>query len=313
LQRLRDERGAIGVVVALLMIPLMGFAAIAIDVSAMYAERQQLQNGADAGALAIAQDCAVGSCGRPDATAQSFAAANLRSATSTAAVTALTEDHVSVRNSGVRDHLFAPVLGIDSSVITATATAEWAAPTGGTAGVPLAFNRCEFDAQTGGGVPTKAVAGTVLVSTATGPTCANQVKVTPGGFAWVGVNSGTCGRTSALTGSLSQLPASSSLTNEPPSSCSPADFARLQNSTALVPIFDTYAGTGSLATYHVFGYAAFKITGYYFGGQFDWGSPCSGSERCIRGYFTKKTDRTATFTYGTGAPQLGAGVVTLTN
>jgi Flp pilus assembly protein TadG len=64
LQRLKDERGAIGVVVALLMIPLMGFAAIAIDVSAMYAERPQLQNGADAAALAIAQDCAVDSCGK---------------------------------------------------------------------------------------------------------------------------------------------------------------------------------------------------------------------------------------------------------
>ena len=73
-QRLRDERGAVGVVVALLMVPLIGFAAIAIDVSAMYAERQQLQTGADAGALAIAQDCAPGACGSPGADRTDFAA-----------------------------------------------------------------------------------------------------------------------------------------------------------------------------------------------------------------------------------------------
>ena len=52
MQRLRDERGAVAVMVALLMVPLIGFAAIAIDVAAMWSERQQLQNGADAGALA---------------------------------------------------------------------------------------------------------------------------------------------------------------------------------------------------------------------------------------------------------------------
>jgi Flp pilus assembly protein TadG len=312
LQRLRDERGAIGVVVALLMIPLLGFAAIAIDVSAMYAERQQLQNGADAGALAIAQDCAEDACGRSAATAQEFAAANLGSLTSTATVTALTSSHVTVSNSGVRDHLFAPVLGINSSVITATATAEWTAPTGGTASLPIAINRCEFDAQTGGGVPTKAVVRTLLLTTASGPTCANQPDVTPGGFAWVAPNAGSCGRASTLTGPLSRLPASASPDGAPPISCSPADFSSLRKSTVLLPVFDTYAGTGSAATYQVSGYAAFKITGYYFGGQLDWGSPCGGKDRCLQGYFTKKTDRATAFTYGTGAPQLGAGVITLT-
>ena len=43
MQRLKDERGAVAVMVALLMVPLIGFAAIAIDVAAMWAERQQLQ------------------------------------------------------------------------------------------------------------------------------------------------------------------------------------------------------------------------------------------------------------------------------
>ena len=64
MQRLRkDERGAVAIIVALVMVVLLGFAAIAVDISAMWAEKRQLQNGADAGALAIAQDCAKGACG----------------------------------------------------------------------------------------------------------------------------------------------------------------------------------------------------------------------------------------------------------
>ena len=76
MQRLRkDERGAVAIIVALLMVVLIGFAALAVDISAMWAEKRQLQNGADAGALAIAQECAKGACGSPDGTAQTYAAA----------------------------------------------------------------------------------------------------------------------------------------------------------------------------------------------------------------------------------------------
>ena len=52
------ERGAINVMVAVLMVSLLGFAAIAVDVGMLYAERTKLRNGADAAALAIAQKCA---------------------------------------------------------------------------------------------------------------------------------------------------------------------------------------------------------------------------------------------------------------
>jgi Flp pilus assembly protein TadG len=52
------ERGAISIMVAVLMVTLLGFAAIAVDVGMLHAERTQLRNGADAAALAIAQKCA---------------------------------------------------------------------------------------------------------------------------------------------------------------------------------------------------------------------------------------------------------------
>lgn len=49
---LRDERGAIGLVVALLSTVLLGFAALAIDASFLYVSRTKLQITADAAALA---------------------------------------------------------------------------------------------------------------------------------------------------------------------------------------------------------------------------------------------------------------------
>jgi Flp pilus assembly protein TadG len=60
----RDERGAIGVLVGVLIGGgvLLGMGALAIDVGQLYQNRAELQNGADAGALAVADSCALGSC-----------------------------------------------------------------------------------------------------------------------------------------------------------------------------------------------------------------------------------------------------------
>jgi len=50
--RLRDESGTTAIFVALILVVLMGFAAIAIDAAAAWALRRQDQSGADTGALA---------------------------------------------------------------------------------------------------------------------------------------------------------------------------------------------------------------------------------------------------------------------
>jgi len=61
LQRLlgRDDRGAIGVIVAVLIGGgvLLGSAALVIDVGQIYQNRAELQNGADSAALAVARQC----------------------------------------------------------------------------------------------------------------------------------------------------------------------------------------------------------------------------------------------------------------
>ncbi len=59
-----DERGAIGVLIAVLMAGgvLIGMGALVVDVGEIYQERAELQNGADAATLGVAKSCALGAC-----------------------------------------------------------------------------------------------------------------------------------------------------------------------------------------------------------------------------------------------------------
>ncbi|HET9648415.1 MAG TPA: pilus assembly protein TadG-related protein, partial [Microlunatus sp.] len=117
MQRLREERGAIAVIVAILMVALIGFVAIAVDVAAMWSEKRQLQNGADAGALAIAQACAKNACGSPSATAQSFATLNKNDGSATGTVVSLTGSQVTVRASDPHENWFARIFGSDQTAV----------------------------------------------------------------------------------------------------------------------------------------------------------------------------------------------------
>lgn len=62
IRRSDQERGAIAVIVALVvgMLVLTGAAALTIDAGSLYAERRVVQNAADAASLALAQACARG-------------------------------------------------------------------------------------------------------------------------------------------------------------------------------------------------------------------------------------------------------------
>ena len=54
--KLKDQRGVTAIIVGLVMFMLLGFAALAIDLTHLYVVRNELQNAADAGALAGARD-----------------------------------------------------------------------------------------------------------------------------------------------------------------------------------------------------------------------------------------------------------------
>ena len=62
MRRLRDDEGATAILVVIVMVVLLGMGAMVVDVGGLWSERRQLQNGADASSLAIAQMCAGGDC-----------------------------------------------------------------------------------------------------------------------------------------------------------------------------------------------------------------------------------------------------------
>lgn len=304
MRRLRGDTGSVAIVVAVSMIMVIAMAALVVDGGSGYVRGRQLQNAADAAVLAIAQDCAGGACGNITSTATSYAQSNVGSG-SVSASPSVSSGTATVITSSTVDFTFAP----GSKVVTRSATARWGSPIGGTALLPIGFSWCAFKAQTGGGVPTGTTATTILLpktdaTACTGPT-GNPV---PGGFAWLaGANcSATTSIATAQTpGDPGRSPAGSG--------CTAADIAALQNKTLILPLYDKFGGTGSGAWYHVYAYAAFKLTGYNFGGQYKWNSQCTGNDTCITGLFTKMVAPSDAFTYGTGAPDLGARVFTLTN
>jgi Flp pilus assembly protein TadG len=309
-RRLAGERGAAAVTLALLLIPLLGFAAIAVDVGALYAERARLQVAADAAAIAVAQDCSRGNCGDMLATAQSLITAN--DGDGTAAHPELSNDPLSVTVTGStpKEHWFAPVLGYDSTAVEATATVGWGAPSQGPAVLPLAFSWCSFETQTGGGIPSNETLQVIKLTKTDGatechPQSGNDI---PGGFGFVTTDpSQRCQATSRMGGTLQADPGQS-----PSNGCTAADFASYVGRTVLLPIYDAAGGTGAGGWYRVYGYAAFTLKGYAFTGQFKSNpAPCNGSVRCVSGYFTRFVELSDAWKYSPTAPTLGASILRL--
>ena len=315
-RRLSGERGATAVIFALLLVPLLGFAAIAVDIGSLYADRAELQVAADAAAFGIAQDCARGNCGNMLATAQSLVVKNLGEATASQPVLSSAPLSVTVTGRTPQQHWFAPAIGHDSTSVSATATVGWGGPSQGPAVLPLAFSWCSFFHQTNGGLPTGPDPQVVKLSKSDDlstwcPTPSGNYV--PGGFGFlVPDSSSRCTVTSAIDQVLH-----SSTGESPPSSCNATDFASFIGKTVLLPIFDEYGGTGSGAWYRVYGYAAFKLTGYQFVGSFKYGGSdvcgknTKGSDRCLAGYFTRFVELSEAWNYSPDAPQLGSSVLRL--
>jgi Flp pilus assembly protein TadG len=309
-RRLDDERGATAVMFALLLVPMLGFAAIAVDIGALFAERARLQVGADAAAIAVAQDCSRGNCGDMLATAQALITAN--DTEGTAAQPVLSSDPLSVTVTGgtPKEHWFAPIIGHDSTAVSATATVGWGSPSGGTAVLPLTFSWCSFEAQTGGGVPSGTALQTIRLSKSAEDLCPGPSgNFVPGGFGFLETGGARCAVTSGIDQKLI-----SSTGNNPPAGCKEADFAAFVGRTVLLPIFDDFGGQGSSAWYQVHGYAAFKISGYDFGGQYNTAKKLCGNggdERCVTGYFTRFVELSDAWDYSPDAPKLGSSILRL--
>src|SRR3990170_5547566 len=137
----RHQRGQVLVLVALFMGVLLGMIATAIDLGAFLADRRDMQNAADAIALAASQEL-------PDEDAVQQAANewalnnDIDPATMTVAITQQslpTEPNPKVRVQLVDDHgfIFAKVIGITEADINVAAAAIRTSPAGGDGMIPL--------------------------------------------------------------------------------------------------------------------------------------------------------------------------------
>ena len=317
----RGDDGAVAVFVAILIVPVMAFGALVVDVGTLYAEKRQLQNAADAGALAIAQDCAArrATCSSYATTASTMADANSNDGRSAAtAALDLGAKEVTVRTStihlsggaestempsifgGVADPLY------DGHEVTAEATVKWGG-VGGGAMVPLAFSMCKWESMvaldpvTGGFVLPTAMQTVFLhtdgrsVSDTCRPTRSSTGMTVPGGWGWLDVDRALPVKCEAAIDDFGwtggdTAPAPPTPTSE--TGCTTDFFRDLVGETILMPVFDGIRNApGSSTEYHVAGFAGFELVSY----RMKPGSPeyasspppsgCPASTSCIRGRF----------------------------
>jgi hypothetical protein len=359
----REDDGAVVLLVAILLGGgvLLGMAALAIDVGALYGERRQLQNSADAAALSLAQDCAArspacttspanvsGIVDRNDTSDGTSAVAGVcvttggvsAGACSDAStrladclpLQATVENYVEVRTrtrtaSGgtLLPPVFAETLagGNAGTAVGACSRVAWGGASSASSAIPLTVSNCEFEHYVGSPPTnfappppyppwpdagyehviyfhdtTNALAG----SCPAGP--AGSDDPISGGFGWL--QSDSCVVTSDIANWFDASPGTS-----PGSDCRAAEFAAAYGQLVDIPIYDGTNGlNGANGKYHIKGYAAFVLTGYYLGGSYKKTSlitgqypcgrtPTTGDERCISGFFTEDLTPTSGVIGGT--------------
>ncbi|WP_324642614.1 Tad domain-containing protein [Pseudarthrobacter sp. LT1] len=287
------ERGAISVIVAILLVTLLGFVAMAVDVGRIYSERAQLQNGADAAAIALAQKCArnasdslcttstlAGSLANQNALNGMSNVNNIQLSTTAGTVSVTT----TAKENGAPDNsvslFFAGVLGIPSMQVAAKSSAVWGSPSKGPTAFPLAFSICQVQTMVDKGLQVlqnkDSSSNQNKDSTKNAnPGCTLPSGGTvPGGFGWLAQDAGKCGASIDLSVNESGSdPTNTKTGNSAPSNCEAtlngwaADITAGRKAVVLLPVFDKATGTGAGAVYHLTAFAAFNVVGWKFSGQ----------------------------------------------
>jgi len=304
LARAPGERGAIAIAVALFMPILFGLCAIAIDTTAVWSARQQVETGADAAVLAVAMDCANGDCGDIKSTAEAAFWANDKAGKVAdlgpgEGWIAVNGRHISAtqKTPWLIKHYFAAALGYDTGSLSVSSYAQWAPMTRGVSLAPIAMAWCDYRAKTGtlgSNTPT-----TISVKDSVGGSC-TMPDGSSGGGGGTGLtdtdHGNDCQTTSSLAGTVKRY--KPVVAGRLPGGCSDAYFATLVGTTVLVPIWDDVADK----SYSLYGYAAFHVTSYD-----------GSSNPAFSGYFTYYAHQVDDTTPpATTAPDLGARSVFLT-
>jgi hypothetical protein len=272
------ERGGIAIIVAILMVVLLGFAAVSIDVAKLYSERAQLQNGSDAVALAAARNCAtvapLDSCAAISEDMQNLANGNavdglsnvksiaLDKASRTVHVTAGAEESGATTNSV--SLFFAGILGFSDTEVTASSIVQWGSPVKGTAPFPITVSICQVRDLTGV-MQRLQLHGSKNGNTSCpyGPSGATV----PGGFGGLKEDTPFCGAAIDIDASS----AGGNTGNDPPKKCDDtlrawaADMQAGKEVILLLPIFNAVTGQGDSAVYKLTTIAAFRLEGWKLG------------------------------------------------
>lgn len=284
INRQRRDRGAVAVWVAIMLVPLLAIGALAIDVSSMHADRQRLQSGADAAALAIAQQCATGGACTPESAtdlAQQLAGANSTlegNANVLEVDLVIAERWVEVELTSHNTHVLAPVIGFESDDLTARGAASWA----GGGMLPLAVPTCyieEWNIVTSGDMNRQATFYNKFHNSNVPPEAADCLNVNgwssaPGNFGWLSPEPACfAGIEFDANGAVVDTG-----NNE---TCA---LHLVRDSRVLIPVFsETNGASGSNVRLTITEYLEFTLTGARQSGSV-WGDPgCSGSERCFTG------------------------------
>lgn len=327
-----NDHGSTAVLVAVFMVILLACTALVIDVGRIYAERAQLQNGADAASLAIAESCARGSlCNQSvaDATAAQYANHNANDGISSLVSAPLGQGQVTVNlrsqdpggSPGKLPLFFGPVFDLldpdqahDDATVNASATVNWGGPYSGTPFMPVAFGRCEFD-----------LSGSLrMIQTHGSNDCASRNPSgasLPGGFGWLKTD-GSC-HPQLLKVTDTEFIGDSSTGAPPPNGCD-GFFNKntLQGKTVIIPVFDYATGSGSTGTFIIKGWAAFELWGWNLPSakpdskvdppaDMGYKTPGSNSTKGLIGRFVKFVATDPSLTLG-GTDAFGTSIIRLT-
>lgn len=357
----RSDRGGVSVIVAVLLAGgvLLGMTAIVVDLGQIYAEREELQSGADAAAMAIALDCAKGRADCTAAgvrtTAEELATANARDGFANAlevcgedgtggplapcppdTANNLT-DCLDLRSPGTANYVevhtttqtaggtllpptfaAAAVPGYDGTTVGACAQVAWGVPRSGLA---FTLSACEWSQATGDGTdyapaPPASVTEAdervvVFRNPGGGSSCPSGPSGwdRPGGFGWVEEDDGDC--VADFTGPSYEPKTGNGI----PAGCRDA-VAAARGRVVVVPVYDSAVGVGANTRYHLYGMAAFVVTGYRLSRLTARSSitnrlPCGPGQACISGYFVDTiVDWSGSVTGG--LPHVGAVAVRTT-
>ncbi|NOZ71137.1 MAG: hypothetical protein GXP38_04370 [Chloroflexi bacterium] len=261
----QSEKGSIFVYFALILVVLLGFGAIALDGSNAYVQKRQMQNAADAAALAGARAAALGETnGQIDYEVNRLATANDAQQVSWQFTA---DGHgIEVTTETTFDTAFARLFGLDTMTARAVSEVAYGAPESMDNLLPMAAT-CEE----------RTYGETYRIW--------DKEMEAPGNFGWLDWNGVPVGNNELVQNLLHPsnsgvwhigdlIPAGPGVKN---SSGVRNALNQWIGHNVTIPLYDQITGHGANARYRVCGFAEFVLTGYYFHGCHKW----------VEGYFIR--------------------------